>query len=139
MKKWLQKRLKNEKGLTLVELLAVIVILGIIAAIAVPAIGNVISNTKDKAILADASSILTGAKLAMIDGACTSDTSCVQTDLTGFVEGIDSTATYSVSKTGDVWSVTYSEFANIKNVRLSENISSNTSTEENLNTLMGNK
>ena len=38
--KILQKRLKNEKGLTLVELLAVIVILGIIAAIAVPSIGG---------------------------------------------------------------------------------------------------
>ena len=48
MKKFLQKRLKNEKGLTLVELLAVIVILGIIAAIAVPSIGNIIDNSRDK-------------------------------------------------------------------------------------------
>ena len=40
MKKFLQKRLNNEKGLTLVELLAVIVILGIIAAIAMPSIGG---------------------------------------------------------------------------------------------------
>ena len=46
MKKFLQKRLKNEKGLTLVELLAVIVILGIIAAIAIPSIGNIIENTR---------------------------------------------------------------------------------------------
>lgn len=37
---------KNQKGLTLVELLAVIVILGIVAAIAVPAISGVISNAK---------------------------------------------------------------------------------------------
>ena len=46
MKKLLQKRLKNEKGLTLVELLAVIVILGVIAAIAVPSIGNIIENSR---------------------------------------------------------------------------------------------
>ena len=46
MKKFLQKRLKNEKGLTLVELLAVIVILGIIAAIAIPSIGNIVENTR---------------------------------------------------------------------------------------------
>ncbi|SDN82955.1 prepilin-type N-terminal cleavage/methylation domain-containing protein [Paenibacillus sp. yr247] len=43
------KLLKNQKGLTLVELLAVIVILGVIAAIAVPAIGGVISNSKKNA------------------------------------------------------------------------------------------
>jgi len=40
---------KNEKGLTLIELLAVIVLLGIIAAIAVPSIGGVIENSKKNA------------------------------------------------------------------------------------------
>jgi type IV pilus assembly protein PilA len=48
--KWLlskkMKFAKNQKGLTLVELLAVIVILGVIAAIAVPTIGGVISKSK---------------------------------------------------------------------------------------------
>ncbi|GKV68789.1 hypothetical protein NCCP2716_12870 [Sporosarcina sp. NCCP-2716] len=63
MKKFLQKKLKNEKGLTLVELLAVIVILGIIAAIAVPAIGNIIDNSRVKAIKADAQTILSASNL----------------------------------------------------------------------------
>jgi len=40
------KLLKNQKGLTLVELLAVIVILGVIAAIAIPSIGGVIKSSK---------------------------------------------------------------------------------------------
>ena len=44
MKKFLQKRLNNEKGLTLVELLAVIVILGVIAAIAIPSIGKLLKT-----------------------------------------------------------------------------------------------
>jgi len=39
-------RRKKEKGFTLIELLAVIVILAIILIIAVPAIGNIISQTK---------------------------------------------------------------------------------------------
>lgn len=62
------KQMKNQKGMTLVELLAVLVILGIIAAIAVPMIGNIINDSKDKAILADAQTILSGAKVAQANG-----------------------------------------------------------------------
>lgn len=63
MKKLLQKRLNNEKGLTLVELLAVIVILGIIAAIAVPAIGGIIESSKIKAQFADGQNVLAAANI----------------------------------------------------------------------------
>ncbi|HEY0828860.1 MAG TPA: type II secretion system protein [Bacilli bacterium] len=45
----IMKKLKNQMGLTLIELLAVVVILGVIAAIAVPAIGGTIQNSKVKA------------------------------------------------------------------------------------------
>lgn len=67
MKKLLQKRLKNEKGLTLVELLAVIVILGIIAAIAVPAIGNIIENSRYNAVKADAINVLSAANMYFLE------------------------------------------------------------------------
>lgn len=40
---------KNNKGFTLIELLAVIVILAIILIIAIPAIGNIIKNSKENA------------------------------------------------------------------------------------------
>ncbi|ARK23612.1 hypothetical protein SporoP37_02170 [Sporosarcina sp. P37] len=62
MKNFLQKKL-NDKGLTLVELLAVIVILGIIAAIAVPAIGNIIANSKVNALKADGQNVLSAAQM----------------------------------------------------------------------------
>ncbi|HHT38306.1 MAG TPA: prepilin-type N-terminal cleavage/methylation domain-containing protein [Mollicutes bacterium] len=52
--------IRNKKGFTLVELLAVIVILAIILAIAVPGISNMIDNSKKSAFEADAKMIITG-------------------------------------------------------------------------------
>lgn len=63
----LKKRIKNEKGLSLVELLAVIVILGIVAAIAVPAIGNIIENSRYNSVKADAINVLNAANLYFTD------------------------------------------------------------------------
>lgn len=130
-KKWKNnKLLKNEKGLTLVELLAVIVILAIIAAIAVPAIGNIINKSKDRAILAEASNILAGAKIAYIDGACSESGTCDAKALKPFVDGIDLTDT-SVSFTKEEWSITYPRFSDIK---LDDfQIKSGTATEKELN------
>lgn len=64
----LKKRIENEKGLSLVELLAVIVILAIVAAIAIPAIGNIIANSKAKSEISDAIQILNAAKMYELDG-----------------------------------------------------------------------
>ena len=67
MKKYLQKKLNNEKGMTLIELLAVIVIIAIIAAIAIPAIGNIIENSRVGAIKSDAQNIISAGELYFID------------------------------------------------------------------------
>lgn len=67
MKNKMLKVLKNEKGLTLIELLAVIVILAIVAAIAVPAIGNIIDNSRYNAVKADATNIINAANLYYTD------------------------------------------------------------------------
>jgi len=55
--------LKQKRGVTLVELLAVIVILGIIAAIAVPTIGGLIERQQAKADLATYDSVLEAGRL----------------------------------------------------------------------------
>lgn len=64
----LQTRFKNEKGFTLVELLAVIAILAIILAIAIPSVGNLISNSKEDAGEANAQLFENAARLAYVAG-----------------------------------------------------------------------
>jgi len=59
----MRKLLKNKRGVTLVELLAVLVILGIIAAIAVPTIGNLIDNSRQRAAEAEWTNIQEAARL----------------------------------------------------------------------------
>ncbi|QSB49905.1 prepilin-type N-terminal cleavage/methylation domain-containing protein [Parageobacillus toebii] len=64
----IKRLVKNERGLTLIELLAVIVILGIIVAIAIPAIGAIIDNSKKDAHIANAQQLANAARLAISSG-----------------------------------------------------------------------
>ncbi|MEK5322771.1 prepilin-type N-terminal cleavage/methylation domain-containing protein [Aeribacillus sp. FSL M8-0254] len=57
------KLLKKEKGMTLIELLAVIIIIAIILAIAIPIITNVIGDSRDRATVSEALNIISAAKL----------------------------------------------------------------------------
>ena len=49
----LRKKIKNQKGFTLVELMVVIAIIGVLAAIAVPKLSNSTDSAKKAKILAD--------------------------------------------------------------------------------------
>lgn len=50
----MKRKMKNKKGFTLVELLAVIVILGVLLLIAVPSITSVINNSKKNTFVSSA-------------------------------------------------------------------------------------
>ena len=56
------KNLKNKKGFTLVELLAVIVVLAIVMGLAVVGITSVLDSTRKSAFAADAKSYIEGAR-----------------------------------------------------------------------------
>ena len=90
MKKFLQKKLKNEKGMTLIELLAVIVIIAIIAAIAIPAISNIIDNSRVGAIKSDAQNVMSASELYFLDYPSEDDVTLEKLVDEGYVEDIGS-------------------------------------------------
>lgn len=112
------KTLKNQKGITLVELLAVMVIVGIIAAISIPAIGNLIENTRKDAYIAIGQNLQESARLVASQNADKCSSSCLidfnaATDTTNviagksYIENLDpgytgsgSQATVTVTNTG---------------------------------------
>jgi prepilin-type N-terminal cleavage/methylation domain-containing protein len=59
--------LKNKKGFTLVELLAVIVILAIILAIAVPGISSMIESSKESSFESDVKMLIVGIEYDILE------------------------------------------------------------------------
>jgi type IV pilus assembly protein PilA len=106
-----KKFLKNEKGLTLIELLAVIVILGIVAAIAVPSVTSIIQKSKVDAVKADAIQVLNAAKTYVASNGVPEDGSLGKDDLKDYVsdnaisEG-DASFTVTVTDDGKTFTLT---------------------------------
>ena len=113
------KIFKNKKGVTLAEMMAVIVIMGIIAAIAIPVFDSMITRTQERAVEADAVVIFNAAEMF-----CAQDgtTSCapeivdlanyINKDLTGIYTETDAITITAVS--GRITNVTILDNGGLK-------------------------
>ncbi len=104
MKKLLKRLKQDERGLTLVELLAVIVILGIVGVIAFVAIGNVIENSKKDAHIANAQQVISAVELEEASG----------NTLDGSSENANAKGLDSVGELTDPWDTSNTEDYNFK-------------------------
>lgn len=120
MFKKLKNLLNNQKGLTLVELLAVVVILGIVSSIAVVSIGNVIQNSREDAVRADAIQILNAAELYVSQGGDDEELTSTNETLIDLLarEGSFEDETWSVTRNED-GQLAFTGSANAGSVRMS--------------------
>lgn len=99
MQQVLSKWNRNEKGFTLVELLAVIVILGIILAIAIPAIGNILDGAKSDTTENQNELIIDAARIAEANNAFEGDEITVEKLIKdGYLEKNENTESMSSKK-----------------------------------------
>jgi len=80
----------NNKGVTLIELLIVIVVIGIISAFAVPAVGQFLENAEKQAVYQDAIAVRNAAEYyCNYDASCTATQTLTYDQLEPYLDAFD--------------------------------------------------
>lgn len=125
--------MKNTKGFTLVELLAVIVILGIILVIAIPKISDVIYSRKKDTLFAGAKSILRKIEYDNIDTETFEETSLSDLNLTGISNDdydLETSVVYQIDGTFYIDLVGKGQYEGLYACSVTANLKNNTVQEE---------
>lgn len=105
------KKLKSKKGFTLVEIIVVLVILAILAAIAIPAYTGYITRANDRAIIAEARTVLIAAQTVCSETYASNTTTVLVKDIEDLSE-IRDTSSFSVKYNGGNYKVTELVYCN---------------------------
>jgi type IV pilus assembly protein PilA len=112
------KLLKKEKGMTLIELLAVIIIIAIILAIVIPIIANVIGQSRDRAAVSEALNIISAAKLKYAQGGSQEDDAEYGADeLKDYIDFKTEDNGFTVSFDGKNWKISGHPANRVKDVK----------------------